>query len=130
MEKSHFRWTNFWGAGQSTLGFEFDGVDFYGEREIGIPFNTESYCQVNYRIEIADFLAMRVKEIKKMTVTQSDTCYDILDTFKINLEATLAVKFPPEEMKDENLSDSKLIALLRDATSEVEVKEVNVLDED
>lgn len=114
----------------STLGFEFDGVDFYGEREIGIPFNTVFYCQVNYRIEITDFLAMRVKEIKKLTVTQRDTYYDILEKFKINLEATLAVKFPPEEMKDENLSDSKLIALLRDATSEVEVREVDVLDED
>jgi hypothetical protein len=114
----------------NTLGFEFDGVDFYGDREIGIPFNTVFYCQVNYRVEIADFLAMRVKEIKTMTVTQRDTYCDILDTFKINLEATLVVKFPPEEMKDENLSDSKLIALLRDATSGVEVNEVEVLDED
>lgn len=115
----------------SRLDFEFDGIDFYGDREIGIPFNTVFYCQVNYRIEIADFLAMRAKEIEKLTVTERDTYYDILDTFKINLEATLVVKFPPEEMKDENLSDSKLIALLRDATSEVEVNEVDVLlDED
>jgi hypothetical protein len=111
-----------------TLDFEFDGVDFYGESEIGIPFWTRFDCQVNYRMEIQDFLAMRVNDLKEMSVTERDSYYDINETFKLNLEATLTVKFPAKEMKDENLSDALLLGLLREATSEVEVKELTVLD--
>ena len=112
------------------LDFEFDGVDFYGEREIGIPFHTEFSCQANYRMERPDFLAMTIKETKGLGVTERDSYFDIIDTFKLNLEATLLVELPPEELKLDDLPDAHLLALLRKATSTVEVKDLAVIDDE
>jgi hypothetical protein len=112
------------------LDFEFDGLDLYGEAEMGVPFNTVVECSVHYRMTNGEYHSLPLSKRMLIDTVESDGYFDVGEGFKIGLEATLSLTFDREAMQEEKLSDDRLVELIPLAGKVIEINQLEVLDED
>ena len=111
------------------IEFDFDSVNYYGEGEIGVPFDIIlPNCTVSYAIQKGEYYMLSYKRQKLISVDElNEQFFDAEEEFTLQATGTLLIKLDVKRLRDENISKDGLRALYEDAEYSLDVDEVNIV---
>lgn len=105
--------------------FDFDGIEYYGGSEIGIPFSATTECSLNYAIYQSDYYTMNEGESAKISITElNDHYFDAEQDFPIGVKGTLSVEIRVERLEDPEVSQGDLETAIVEGEHKVEVEKI------
>lgn len=111
----------------SDVSFDFEKTEYYGDNEIGIPFEAITECTLNYAIYKSDYYVLDEDEQAKISISErNDHYFDADQDFPIKATGTLQIKIDTNKLRNEEITDEELLELLDDAEYTVTVDELEV----
>jgi rRNA-processing protein FCF1 len=105
--------------------FDFDGIEYYGGSEIGIPFRATTECLLNYAINQSDYYTMNEGESAKVSISElNDHYFDAEQDFPIRVKGKLSVEIKVEQLENPEVSDDDLETAIVEGEHKVEVEKV------
>jgi PIN domain len=67
--------TILWVNTPGEFSFDFEKIEYYGENELGIPFNGSIECTLNYAIYKGDYFSLPEEKVKKISMSERNDHY-------------------------------------------------------
>jgi ElaB/YqjD/DUF883 family membrane-anchored ribosome-binding protein len=107
--------------------FDFEKVEYYGDSEIGVPFEAITECTLNYAIYKADYYVLDEEKQAQISIGErNDHYYDADEDYPIKATGTLQIKLDAEKLRNEEITDDEIVELFDDAEYTVTVDELEV----
>jgi hypothetical protein len=107
--------------------FDFEGLEYYGETEFGIPFTTVVDCELNYAIFKSDYFVLDEERTKNMSISERNEHYfDVDEEYPIAVEGVLSIAIDGKPLENEDIDDDEIVDLLTDSSHDVEINEMSV----
>lgn len=111
------------------LSFDFDNVDYYGESDIGVPFEALVECEVNYAIFKSDYFTLSEEKMKRISIGErNDHYFDADETYEVNVEGTLSLTLDAATLKGDETSDDEIGEAIKSAEHDLEITEITIPD--
>ncbi len=112
----------------SDVSFGFNKVEYYGDSEIGVPFEAITECTLNYAIFKADYYCLDERKTAQISIDERNEHYfDADEDYPIRATGTLQIKLDKEKLRNEKMTDQEICELFDDAEYDVEVDELEVV---
>jgi hypothetical protein len=113
------------------LTFDFDDVDYYGEGELGVPFEASVECEVNYAVYKADYFMLSDEKMNAMSIGErNDHYFDVDETYVVNVEGILSLSLDADTLKEDDIDDDEIRSTIEAATHDLEITEIAIPDEE
>jgi len=107
--------------------FDFEKVDYYGDTDIGIPFEATVECTLNYAIFKGDYFSLPQEKMDKISISERNEHYfDADEEYPIKVTGTMLIQLPVDRLKDPKIDDGDLQDLFDEADYTLEVDEIEV----
>jgi len=115
------------GVGEvSDVTFNFDSTEYYGEDDIGIPFDALAECTLNYAIFKADYYSLDEDKMDRMSIDERNRhYYDVDEDYSLRVSGVLTLKIDGDMLEDE-LDDSELDDVILQSDSDIDIQEIAV----
>ena len=115
------------GVGEvSDVTFDFDHTEYYGEDDIGIPFEAEVECTLNYAVFKADYYALAEDKMDRMSIDERNRhYYDVEEDYVLRVTGVLTLKIDGDLLEDE-MDDAELDDVILQSDSEIDLQEIAV----
>ena len=113
------------------VSFNFDKVDYYGEGELGVPFEASVECEVNYAIFKSDYFSLSEEKMKDISIGERNEHYfDADENYVVDVQGVLSLKLHAEMLKEDKISDDEIRDTMKAADSDLEIDEVEIAEEE
>jgi hypothetical protein len=115
------------GVGEvSDVTFNFDDPEYYGEDDIGIPFDALVECTLNYAVYKADYYSLDEDKMDRMSIDERNRhYYDVDEDYSLRVTGVLTLKIDSALLEDE-LDDSELDDVILQSDRDIDVQEIAV----
>jgi hypothetical protein len=119
------------GVGEPTnTTFDFNAVEYYGDGNLAIPFNSRVECELDYYIYKGELTGIQEERLEGIsTIDWNDHYYLATETFDLNVEGRLIIDFSLEELQRDDLEEEDLRALINDSDATVEIENAAIRHE-
>ena len=110
------------------LKLDFEQIEYYGETEIGIPFETSVECTLNYAIFKSDYYMLDDDKSEGISIDErNDHYYDADEDYTVNVTGRVLISFNSQDLETEDdLSDEDLIDVIEASSLDVEVSSIEI----
>jgi PIN domain len=113
------------------LSFEFEGVEFYGGANIGIPFATTANCTLSYSMPKGALSELAEVDVTRINVHDPDDGYmDVFAKYSVQIDAMLSFELDVVKLEKGNLTDDNIVDILADATCLIETRHTEIASAD
>ena len=118
------------GVGETqNIVFKFDGIEYYGDGVIGIPFSCIVDCEIMYHIFKQDWYVMSEEEADGISVSDCNRhFYEAEETRDIEVDGSLSLRVETEQLRGHGLEREPLKDLIYAANWSVEVYRARIED--
>lgn len=114
----------------SKVDFDFDKVEYYGESEMGIPFDAVTECTLNYAIFKGDYFVMDEERLAHISLgDRNEHYFDADEDYPIRATGTLQIKLDQEKLSNDEITDEEIEELFDHAEYNLEVEDLEVADD-
>ena len=111
----------------SSIRLSFDDISYYGENEIGIPFDAKIDCTLEYALYKGEYYRLSHDETKYLRVeNRNEHYFGIEDDRTIEASGVLTLRLCDGRIGDITLDDTDLERLLSQAEYSIEVPEIEI----
>jgi hypothetical protein len=107
--------------------FDFEKVQYYGDTDIGIPFEATVECTLNYAIFKGDYFSLPQEKMDNISIDDRNEHYfDADEEYPIKVTGTMLIQLPVDKLKDPKIEDEDLRDLFDEANYSLGVDEIEV----
>jgi hypothetical protein len=118
------------------IEFNFEKVEYYGANEIGVAFETNVPCSLNYSIYKTEYELLDEEKARRILITKyrrrnrNNESYNADEDYMISVKGTLTITIPLKSLSDGELLPNEVGNLISGAFIRLDVSETLVLDTD
>jgi hypothetical protein len=106
----------------SKVDFDFEKVEYYGESEMGVPFDGVTECTLNYAIFRGDYFVMDEERLAHISLgDRNEHYFDADEEYPIRATGTLQITLDQEKLRNDEITDEEIEELCDDAEYNLEV---------
>jgi hypothetical protein len=111
----------------NNLVFDFMNVEYYGENEIGVPFEASVESTLSYAIYKGEYYVMTEERTERISTDECNEHYfDAEEDYTIEVTGALTITLNREQLERDDLTDDEIADLINDADYNVEIFETSV----
>jgi PIN domain len=107
--------------------FNFEGIEYYGGSEIGIPFTATVDCELNYAIYKPDYYLLDEDKTEKISISErNEHYYDADETYTLDVTGVLSVELETDKLENARTTEENIEEAILTGERKLEITEKTV----